>query len=512
MVRVYKVFAITSFVVFFILYFLLVLVPFHSKPRLSHTDQVCLDKENCGISHTGDIVLEGILKISSDKNSNSLNPGRVPKLTSKDFQFSVNTLRVDGIPENIEEVDYSNLTLNFTRLNGWPSAFPHDLESYRQNVLKTTYFNKNTQWVQEIAPYTWHHRGKAEDYYINHTDSREKAAILVLVRNKELNQILHSMRQLEDRFNRKNRYPYIFLNDKPFSNKFMEFVARATDSNTTFSIIPKEHWSVPSDINMKKVKSNFKVLDRLDIPYAKSMSYRHMCRFNSGFFYKHPLLHSLKYYWRLEPDIDFYCDLKYDPFTFMRKNGKLYSFVVSLLELEMTIPTLWEHTLSFANATNLSSTLFSMFAKQTKPYPGKFKGIDSSRYNLCHFWSNFEIASLDFYRSPEYQQYFDYLDSTGNFFYERWGDAPIHSLAVGLFLNYNQLHFFNDIGYRHDTFARWPEPKVSIHNSCVVPKSIKENFDKADGSCLKHYLSYREYNWDRSDSVNGLLRLRRDRW
>lgn len=40
-------------------------------------------------------------------------------------------------------------------------------------------------------------------------------------------------------------------------------------------------------------------------------------------------------------------------------------------------------------------------------------------YNLCHFWSNFEIGDLNFLRGPEYSAYFDYLDKAGGFFYER---------------------------------------------------------------------------------------------
>jgi len=31
-------------------------------------------------------------------------------------------------------------------------------------------------------------------------------------------------------------------------------------------------------------------------------------------------------------------------------------------------------------------------------------------YNLCHFWSNFEIADLRFFRSQAYQHFFDSLD------------------------------------------------------------------------------------------------------
>ena len=78
--------------------------------------------------------------------------------------------------------------------------------------------------------------------------------------------------------------------------------------------------------------------------------------------------------------------------------------------------------------------------------------LQDSRYNLCHcepvngiwdvristsdccsylatVWSNFEIADMRFWRSKAYSDFFDYLDSKGGFFYERWGDAPVHSIG-----------------------------------------------------------------------------------
>jgi alpha 1,2-mannosyltransferase len=39
-------------------------------------------------------------------------------------------------------------------------------------------------------------------------------------------------------------------------------------------------------------------------------------------------------------------------------------------------------------------------------------------YNGCHFWTNFEIADLRFYRSEAYLKYFDHLDHAGGFYYE----------------------------------------------------------------------------------------------
>ena len=35
---------------------------------------------------------------------------------------------------------------------------------------------------------------------------------------------------------------------------------------------------------------------------------------------------------------------------------------------------------------------------------------DDGGYNLCHFWSNFEIGDLNFFRSEAYMRYFDFLD------------------------------------------------------------------------------------------------------
>lgn len=38
---------------------------------------------------------------------------------------------------------------------------------------------------------------------------------------------------------------------------------------------------------------------------------------------------------------------------------------------------------------------------------------------MCHYWSNFEIADMDLFRSPLYRSFFDDLDRTGGFYFER---------------------------------------------------------------------------------------------
>ena len=55
-----------------------------------------------------------------------------------------------------------------------------------------------------------------------HTNRSRKAnaAFVVLARNGDLKGIVRSMKQMEDRFNKKFDYPWIFLNEEPFSDEF----------------------------------------------------------------------------------------------------------------------------------------------------------------------------------------------------------------------------------------------------------------------------------------------------
>lgn len=48
---------------------------------------------------------------------------------------------------------------------------------------------------------------------------------------------------------------------------------------------------------------------------------------------------------------------------------------------------------------------------------------------------------MSFFRGKAYSQYFDHLDRAGGFFYERWGDAPVHSIALGLFEDKSKIHW-----------------------------------------------------------------------
>ncbi|MBW0470503.1 hypothetical protein O181_010218 [Austropuccinia psidii MF-1] len=312
---------------------------------------------------------------------------------------------------------------------------------------------------------------------------RSNATFVSLVRNQDIDDMMMSMRTVEDRINRKFGYPWVFLNDEPFKREFKKSVRSMTRSQVFFGLIPKQHWSYPSFIDQSRAAQARKLMGEANVVYGNSESYRHMCRYNAGFFFRHPLMLQFDYYWRVEPGIQYYCDLDYDPFLFMQANQKVYSFTVSLLEYQATIPSLWKTVQDFLHrnpgsmATN--NSLEFILADPSK-------GMESD-YNLCHFWSNFELADMRFWRSPIYEKFFDHIDQSGGIFYERWGDAPIHSIAAALFLKKEQIHQWDDIGYYHHPFTHCPSDikRFHLNGKCFCEPS--ESFDNQPYSCTPRW-------------------------
>lgn len=305
---------------------------------------------------------------------------------------------------------------------------------------------------------------------------KANGVFVTLTRNHNLWELLQTMRDIEDRFNNKYHYDWVFLNDEDFSADFKKETSRLASGVTKYGKIPKEHWSIPSYVDEEKAEQAR--IDMKDIIYGDSLPYRHMCRFNSGFFYKHPLLKDYDYYWRVDHDVKFSCDITYDVFEFFRVNKLKYGFVMTMHEYLDTCPTLWDTTMQFfkENPDHLADDNLLGFVSND----------DGETFNACHFWSNFEIGDLNFFRSKLYEDYFNYLDHAGGFFYERWGDAPVHSLAASLLLNRKEVHFFEDIGYFHNPYGNCPI-RESIREKGKCNCNPFEDKTFVDYSCMHKY-------------------------
>ncbi|KAF5380813.1 hypothetical protein D9615_003967 [Tricholomella constricta] len=216
-----------------------------------------------------------------------------------------------------------------------------------------------------------------------------RRALLKYPRNSDLNGAVSSIKQMEDRFNKKFQYPYVFLNDQEFDEAFKSRVSKLTDAKVEFGVIPKDHWNQPDSIDEEKASAARETMSKNGVIYGGTA----ICVASTP-----------------APDVKFFCDLDYDPFLIMQDQNKVYDFTSKNPGLVSP-----DNAMAFLSDDG------------------------GETYNRCHFWSNFEIADLDLWRGEAYNKFFDFLDAQGGFYYERWGDAPVHSIGAALFAKKEQI-------------------------------------------------------------------------
>ena len=114
----------------------------------------------------------------------------------------------------------------------------------------------------------------------------------------------------------------------------------------------------------------------------------------------------------------------------MAKSGKKYGYTMALWELGQTVPSMFRKVSDYKKAQGIPSTNLwnAMMDPSWAPLPIRplmsllgSRDAQGDAWNLCHFWSNFEIADLDWFRSLDYRKFFDFLDREGGIYFERVG-------------------------------------------------------------------------------------------
>ncbi|KAI2789824.1 O-glycoside alpha-1,2-mannosyltransferase [Penicillium oxalicum] len=349
------------------------------------------------------------------------------------------------------------------------------------------------------------------------SEPRANAAFVVLARNKELEGVIQSLKSIERHFNRWYHYPYVFLNDGDFDDKFMATVKNYTSAPVEFGKIDNSMWGFPDWVDHEVAKEGIRKQGDAAIMYGGMESYHHMCRFYSGHFYKHPLLMKYEWYWRLEPEIKYFCDITYDPFIKMAEANKTYGFTIAVKELRETVPNIFRYAAAYKRKYNLKSKgLWEMFVEhpaepETPPEENKQdklpdeilltepgdknlddidpEAMEGESYNMCHFWSNFEIARLDWFRSKAYEDFFNMMDRSGGFWNERHcpANAPARQLPREPYLERTT----DDEKKRIEEDEYWANPDPVKENGvgcrCRCDTDIVDVEGK-QGSCLAEWV------------------------
>ena len=141
----------------------------------------------------------------------------------------------------------------------------------------------------------------------------------------------------------------------------------------------------------------------------------------------------LEYYWRLDADSVIRRNISYDLFSFMKTHQYDYGYLVAVKDNPTCIVGLWETAKNFINRNHIKTQFFSSW-----PEP-------------MVFYNNFEISSFSLWMSRSYSDYIEFIDRTGGIYYRRWGDAPIKTMAVTMFLPPTKVFLFTGIGYKHQS-------------------------------------------------------------
>ncbi|CCC67412.1 hypothetical protein NCAS_0A08540 [Naumovozyma castellii] len=276
-------------------------------------------------------------------------------------------------------------------------------------------------------------------------DIRPKACFFSFIEEEDLEGILGSIQQIEKKFNSKFNYPWIFLTRNGLSADFQKTLNENLRADYSIGLVPNEYWEYPDFVNQEEAERER--WEMSDLPDGDSLYARFKNRYLAGFFWKHPLLEEFDWYWRVEPNIRLNCEVDYDVFKKMQDEFMIYGTLVAKTDSPATSFTIWENARTFEeeNQEFMSNSNFRRLFSN-----------DGQTYNFCAVMSESVVVNLNFFRTNQFKRFFEYMDQKGGFFYERWSDSALHTIALALLTHRHSINIFDDIGYMADSYQVCP--------------------------------------------------------
>ncbi|KAG7088570.1 hypothetical protein E1B28_012550 [Marasmius oreades] len=309
---------------------------------------------------------------------------------------------------------------------------------------------------------------------------KPNAVIFMLLPPSRVHQAILALYNVENRFNRRLKYPYVlFMTEDELaavSNEDKKKIDWITEGRAKFATVTKESWDIPSHLDKSLVQHSLESI-------GFSTGYRQMCRFYSGFFWRNPAIANYEWLWRLDTDIEFHCDIPYDPVQRLIDSNKLYGFIQISPDADFVQPSLASNASYFLSTHSHiippNANLGFVWSGQSgikKALQGQASNPEWTR--MC-MYNNFEISHRSVWESEVYTKFFDYLEQEGGFFYERWSDSPVHSLGLAMSLRKDQVMQFTDMGYQHQGWG-YECPQQLDRCTCLREGPAKGFHDNAE--------------------------------
>eukprot|EP01135_Chromosphaera_perkinsii_P002532 Nk52_evm48s224 gene=Nk52_evmTU48s224 len=204
------------------------------------------------------------------------------------------------------------------------------------------------------------------------------------------------------------------------------------------------------------MKEGMDLIHSLDesIPYWNSVSYRQMCRFYSGPVFQIPELEKYDWYWRLDDDVTYLCNVEFDPFVYLERRAMVYGFSIVAREFLQTVRSLMPTVLEFADEWGKKVQEEVMEKGRKQRVHGEAASSSTTGVKKEDEDGGKEKKGWMKFFTKDYRQNGEF--NGWGFFYERWGDAPVRSLGLAILAEKEQVHYFHDIYYAHSIMYRMP--------------------------------------------------------
>lgn len=275
-----------------------------------------------------------------------------------------------------------------------------------------------------------------------------KNCIVILSRSDigTLKQLKNSLDSLYSKYVNKFPCDVVIFIEEDFPKAFIE-QAQKFYKNIVFKQIA---FKTPDFLTAE----NLRFKDPTNLP----LSYRNMCRFYTVEFYKH--LSEYGFYLRLDVDSNILSEINFDVFEYLKTNNKRYGYIAEITEHPPVVKHLAKYITLYKNKNKIDDKFLSYLLDE--------KG----EYNYHQIYNNFEICDLSLFKEEQIQKFINNIDKSGYIYEYRWGDAPIRTFMLSLFVDRDQIHRFKDIDYSHQGFK---QIKGEIESEYVPSEWIEKN-------------------------------------
>jgi len=319
---------------------------------------------------------------------------------------------------NSSEANYSS-EANIPVLDIQSLKFSNSCEAQLNVHARSSTERRNTSCDQECRRF--------RNVLLNWPPDKPKAAIYILAKGDRHQKLNYSLTLLYCNFLQAFDYPVIVFHETD-SRDLLHRKVRKQHANIRL-FFQEVQFDTPAHVN--EALARYKIIGCTRFP----VSYRHMCRFHAKGVYQQPILVGLDYTWRLDDDSQLLTSIKYDVFAFMKNHRLQYGYKIIYPDSRECTLCLWEAAKLYKKQRQIQSQYFD---KWSEPHI---------------FYNNFEISALSLWKSQQYQDYINYIDLLGGIYIHRWGDAPIKTIFVTLFLRKEDTHFFANFTYHHDSLT-----------------------------------------------------------